>query len=93
MAVNEQTLIKGADPTKELVGETSRTATSTPKGPPGIGLKRTPGDGTRRSDPEGSRIESHTGYEVGETDVHDATALHRPFGLPVPDIHTDLIDT
>jgi len=36
---------------------------------------------------------SHTGYEIGETDVHDVAALHRRFGLPVPDIYTDLTDT
>jgi Aminoglycoside-2''-adenylyltransferase len=38
------------------------------------------------------QIESHTGYEIGETDVHDVTPLHRRFGLSLPDIYTDLID-
>jgi lincosamide nucleotidyltransferase A/C/D/E len=36
---------------------------------------------------------SHTGYEIGETDVDDVAALHRRFGIPVPNIYDDLIDT
>ena len=39
------------------------------------------------------QMKSHTGYEIGDTDVHDIAALHQRFGLPIPDIYTDLIDT
>jgi len=39
------------------------------------------------------QMTSHTGYEISETDVDDIAALHQRFGLPIPDIYTDLIDT
>ncbi|MFP3883541.1 MAG: nucleotidyltransferase domain-containing protein [Actinomycetota bacterium] len=31
------------------------------------------------------QMQSHTGYQIGEGDVHDVMALHERFGLPLPD--------
>jgi lincosamide nucleotidyltransferase A/C/D/E len=33
---------------------------------------------------------SHTGYEIGETDIHDVLALHDRFGLPLPSEYASL---
>lgn len=35
---------------------------------------------------------SHTGYELSDKDVRDLTALHRRFGLPIPEEYDGLID-
>jgi lincosamide nucleotidyltransferase A/C/D/E len=32
-----------------------------------------------------SMMEFHSGYEVDEDDWHDVSALHKKFGLPIPD--------
>jgi lincosamide nucleotidyltransferase A/C/D/E len=38
------------------------------------------------------QMASHTGYEISDTDIHDVSALHRRFGLPVPAEYVGLIE-